>query len=354
LPTVTAADLKDFAASLLSAGGATDEEARVVANSLVGANLRGHDSHGVMRIPFYVGRVSEGILQPGSTLTIENETASGLVADGGWGFGQVLSIDLTERLIAKAGETGIACGTLRRSAHIGRLGEYAEIATAKNMIAMIIANTHGAAQRVAPVGGKRPRLGTNPLCIGVPNGKDGPFVLDFGTSATAEGKVRVKKIAGEEVPPGWILDPEGNPTTDPNQLYGDPPGTIRPMGGDQAYKGFGLSFMIELLCGSLSGGQCAYPDPPPPTGNCAMFVVISPERFAGMPHLQQEVGQLEGYVRTVPRIDGVDEIILPGDPERRTLADREANGIPLDAGNWTALTELAEKLSVTLPAADGV
>ncbi len=354
MPTVTAADLKDFAASLLSAGGATDEEARVVANSLVGANLRGHDSHGVMRIPFYVGRVSEGILQPGSTLTIENETPSGLVADGGWGFGQVLSIDLTERLIAKAGETGIACGTLRRSAHIGRLGEYAEMATAKNMIAMIIANTHGAAQRVAPVGGKRPRLGTNPLCIGVPHGKNGPFVLDFGTSATAEGKVRVKKIAGEEVPAGWILDPEGNPTTDPNQLYGNPPGTIRPMGGDQAYKGFGLSFMIELLCGSLSGGQCAYPDPPPPTGNCAMFVVISPARFAGMPHLQQEVGQLEGYVRTVPRIDGVDEIILPGDPERRTLADREANGIPLDKGNWTALTELAEKLGVPPLVVDGV
>src|SRR3569832_2672014 len=141
------------------------------------------------------------------------------------------------------------------------------MAAAQKMAAIVCANTHGAAPRVAPVGGKRPRLGTNPLCIGMPGGKEGPFVMDFGTSATAEGKVRVKKIAGQPVPLGWILDPDGKPTTDPNQLYGDPPGTILPMGGDQAYKGFGLAFMIELLAGGLSGGPCAFPNPPAPVGN---------------------------------------------------------------------------------------
>jgi uncharacterized oxidoreductase len=218
------------------------------------------------------------------------------------------------------------------------------------MAAIICANTHGAAQRVAPVGGKRPRLGTNPLCIGMPGGKNGPFVLDFGTSATAEGKVRVKKIAGEKVPDGWVLDPEGKPTNDPNQLYGDPPGTILPMGGDQAYKGFGLSFMIEMLCGALSGGQCAYPDPPPPVGNAAFFIVIDPSQYAGFEHLQSEVSSLEEYVRSVPRIDGVNEIFLPGDPEQRTLAKRSAEGIPLDEGNWNALLKLAEELGVTPPA----
>ena len=109
------------------------------------------------------------------------------------------------------------------------------------------ANTDGAAQRVAPVGGKRPRLGTNPLCIGVPGGKDGPFILDFGTSATAEGKVRVKRIAGDEVPPGWILDPDGHPTTDPNQLYGEPPGTILPMGGDRVRDLYARNLLYGLL-----------------------------------------------------------------------------------------------------------
>ena len=344
MPTVQHETLFRFAESLLRVGGALDHEAEAVARSLVGANLRGHDSHGVMRIPFYLGRVKEGILKPGAELAVVRESPSVLVCDGGWGFGQVLSRDLMTRLIAKAKETGVACGTLRQSAHIGRLGEYAEIAAEQGMASMICANTHGAAQRVAPVGGKRPRLGTNPICIGMPGGKDGPFVLDFGTSATAEGKVRVKKIAGEKVPAGWLIDSEGNPTTDPNDLYGDPPGTILPMGGDQAYKGFGLSFMIEMLCGALSGGQCAYADPPPPTGNCVYFVVMSPEAFAGMQHLSQEVAALEEYVRGVPRIDGVDRITLPGDPERNVLAQRTATGIPLDEGNWQALSDLAAEL----------
>lgn len=346
MPTFAEDQLTTFAQSLLSAGGANDDEAVIVARSLVGANLRGHDSHGVMRIPFYIGRVKEGVLKPGSKLTIERETLASLVCDGGWGFGQVLSRDLMQRLLNKAGETGVACGTLRQSAHIGRLGEYAEMAVECNMSAIICANTHGAAQRVAPVGGKRPRLGTNPICIGMPGGREGPFILDFGTSTTAEGKVRIKRIAGETVPEGWILDPDGKPTTDPNQLYGDPPGTILPMGGNQAYKGFGLSFMIEMLCGGLSGGMCAFPNPPPPTGNCAFFIVLSPDRMAGLDHLTSQVSRLEEYVRNVPRIDGVREIILPGDPERRMLAERRANGIPVDDGNWAALVDLAESLGV--------
>lgn len=350
MPVLQETQLLDFGVSMLAAGGANENEATIVGRSLVQANLRGHDSHGVMRIPFYIKQVQDGKLNAGSTLQVAHETSGTIVGDGNWGFGQVLSRDLMERLMEKAGEAGIASGSLRQSAHIGRLGEYAEMAAEKNMSAIICANTHGAAQRVAPVGGKRPRLGTNPICIGMPAGKGGPFILDFGTSATAEGKVRVKKIAGEQVPDGWVLDPEGNPTNDPNQLYGDPPGTILPMGGDQAYKGFGLSFMIEMLCGALSGGQCAYPNPPAPVGNAAFFIVINPQQYAGFDHLKTEVENLEKYVRTVPRIDGVDEIFLPGDPERRVLAARKESGIPLDDGNWNALLSLATELGVTPPA----
>ncbi len=350
LPIITRDALLDYAVSLLAAGGATDSEAKIVGRSLVEANLRGHDSHGVMRIPFYVKEVQNGRLHSGAELSVVHETASALVCDGGWGFGQVLSRDLTERLMKKAAETGIACGTLRQSAHIGRLGEYAEMATAERMTAIICANTHGSGQRVAPVGGIRPRLGTNPLCIGFPGGKEGPFVLDFGTSATAEGKVRVKRIAGQQVPAGWLLDPDGNPTTDPHQLYGDPPGTILPMGGDQAYKGFGLSFMIEMLTGALSGGMCAIPNPPPPMGNCALFVVMAPNQLGGEEHLAREVSQLETYVRGVPLKAGVDGIMLPGDPERRAMQQRLAEGIPLDAGNWSALSDLANSLNVAIPA----
>jgi uncharacterized oxidoreductase len=148
---------------------------------------------------------------------------------------------------------------------------------------------------------------------------------------------------------GWLLDPDGHPTTDPNQLYGDPPGSILPMGGDQAYKGFGLAFMIEMLSGGLSGGECSRPNAPPPVGNCAVFVVFNPEFFGGERHLQTEVARLEHYVRDVPCIDGVESIQLPGDPERRTLEQRKQNGIPLDEGNWKALLDLAAQQQVKLP-----
>lgn len=349
MPVISTESLQNFTKSLLLNGGANEEEASIVSNSLVEANLLGHDSHGVMRLPFYLGRVKEGILKAGETLQILNETPAAITGDGCWGFGQTVMHDLMNRLIEKASNLGVACGTLKRASHIGRLGEYAELAAANGMTSIICANTHGSAPRVAPVGGKRPRLGTNPICIGMPGGADGPFVLDFGTSATAEGKVRIKKIAGEQVPQGLILDPDGNPTTDPNQLYGDPPGTILPMGGDQAYKGFGLSFMVEMLCGALSGGPCAFPDAPPPQGNCVFVIVIDPKHMGGQEHLLNEITNLEKYVRSVPLKEGVDEIFLPGDPEKKTASSRSTNGISIDDSNWEALTKLAQELGVEVP-----
>lgn len=350
MPVINANSLIDFAAALFVAAGVGSREAKTVANSLIGANLRGYDSHGVMRIPFYVGAIRDGRVKPAQMLRIERETPAALVCDGGWGMGQVLARDLMERLIAKARAMGVACGTLRQAAHIGRVGEYSEMAAEQGMAAIICANGHGSGQRVAPVGGKQGRLGTNPLSIGMPGGKGGPFILDFGTSATAEGKVRVKRIAGQEVPLGWILDPDGNPTTDPNKLYGDPPGSILPMGGDQAYKGFGLAYMIEMLAGGLSGGLCSHPGAPPPVGNDALFVVLAPEHFGGSQHLASQISVLEPFVRNSQRRAGVEKITLPGDPERDLMAKRLVQGIPLDDGNWAELVKLAGTLNVTVPA----
>jgi uncharacterized oxidoreductase len=341
--------LTQFAQALFAAGGIGAGEAAVVARSLVGANLRGYDSHGVMRIPFYIAAVRDGRVKPGQSLEVDRETPAALFCNGNWGLGQVLARDLMDRLIAKARVTGVAAGTLRQAAHIGRVGEYSEQAADAGMAAIICANGHGSGQRVAPVGGIRGRLGTNPISIGMPGGKEGPFVLDFGTSATAEGKVRVKRIAGEPVPLGWILDSEGNPTTDPATLYGNPPGSILPMGGDQAYKGFGLAFMIEMLAGGLSGGMCAHPEAPAPVGNDALFIVLDPRLFGGAECLQKQIDVLESFVRETPRKASVDRITLPGDPERGLLAQREKEGIPLDDGNWGELVKLAETLNVAVP-----
>ncbi|HET6882670.1 MAG TPA: Ldh family oxidoreductase [Pirellulales bacterium] len=346
---VHAAELIDFATRLLAAGGVADDEARLVAKSLVGANLRGHDSHGVMRIPFYLDSVAKGELKPGAVFTVLKQSPTTLVADGGWGFGQTQATRLTQALIEKAQDSGTGLGTLIHCGHIGRLGEYCEQAAAAGLVSMVMVNTHGFARRVAPPGGKAPRLGTNPLAIGAP-AEPGPLVLDFGTSATAEGKVRVKKIAGQLCPDGWLLDADGKPTNDPNTLYADPPGTILPMGGPQAYKGFGLALMVEIFAGALSGGVTIRERPITQNGNCVFMLLVDPEYIGGHDHFASEVAQLCRFVRDCPRIDGVDAIQLPGDPERRMLDQRTKHGIELDDGNWRQLTALAEKLGVRVSA----
>ncbi len=162
--------------------------------------------------------------------------------------------------------------------------------------------------------------------------------------------MRVKKIAGQQCPDGWLLDNTGRPTNDPATLYGDPPGTIRPMGGDQAYKGFGLALVIEVLAGALSRGVTIREKPINQLGNCVFMLVMNPDEMCGQDHFAAEVVQLVSFVRDCPRIAGVDEILLPGDPEQRMLATRSRDGIPLDEGNWQALATLAAKLGVACPA----
>jgi hydroxycarboxylate dehydrogenase B len=348
MPIIPADKLAQFAIALLKAGGVSAEEAQIVAKSLIVANLMGHDSHGVMRIPYYLDGVAKGEIKLDAPFTTIKETSSLLQADGNWGFGQTQARRLIERLIAKARESGVALGTLIHSGHIGRLGEYCEQAAAAGMVSLLMVNTHGVARRVAPPGGKASRLGTNPIAIGVPH-PDGTLVMDFGTSATAEGKVRVKRIAGQQCPDGWLLDPEGRPTNDPNSLYADPPGTIRPFGGDQPHKGFALGLMVEIFAGALSGGVCIREKPINQIGNCVFALVIDPRQVGGGEHVAGEVLDLVNFIRSCPKVDGVSEILLPGDPERKTATQRRAAGIPLDEGNWTALTKLAVELKVPLP-----
>ena len=318
--------------------------------SLATANLRGYSSHGVMRIPFYLEMLKQGDIKSDVSLDTISNTASSLATDGNWGFGRLQAGRLLQRLVVKAKQHGVAIGTIRNCSHIGRLGEYCEIAANEHgLVSMAMVNTHGAARRVAPPGGIRPRLGTNPLAMGVPT-EGAPVILDFSTSATAEGKVRVKNIAGEEVPEGWLIDKDGNPTTDPATLYGDPPGTILPMGGFQAYKGFGLALMIDIFTGALSGGLCARETPITPKGNCVFFMLIDPTHLGGGDLFAREVAQLVDFVRSCPTKTGVDEILLPGDPETSNTQMMLANGILFDQGNWDKLLELAADLNVERPA----
>jgi uncharacterized oxidoreductase len=303
-----------------------------------------------MRVPQYVDFLRKGTFKAGVPLTVLNETPAVLAVDAGWGLGQVQTYRLLDRLMPKAKALGIAAGTLRHCGHVGRLGEYAEFAAKEKMALFAAVNSHGSGRRVAPPGGTEGRISTNPICFGTPTSTN-PVVLDFGTSAAAEGKVRAQFQKKQPCPDGWLIDSAGNPTTDPGVLYNEPRGSLVPFGGSQAYKGFGLGLLLDLLCGGLSGGSCSNPSfPLPGAGNAAVFVLFNPALFGGVEHFLQQTDGLTTYVRSCPTAAGVGPITLPGDPERNTKAKRLVDGIPVPDGTWELITKTAAELKVPLPA----
>ena len=349
MPTFPADSLTRLAESVFVAVGVPAEEAAVVAHSLVDANLCGHDSHGVMRLPQYVEFLRKGAFKAGVPLSVVSETPAVVCGDGHWGLGQVQAHRLLGMLIPRAKQLGIAAGTLRNCGHTGRLGEYAEAAARAKLAFIGCVNSHGSGRRVVPPGGTEGRISTNPICMGAPTTGD-PVVLDFGTSAAAEGKVRVLFQKQEQAPEGWLVDHAGRPTTDPAVLYTQPGGNILPFGGPQMYKGFGLGLLVDLLCGGLSGGSCSSPAfPLAGGGNAVVFLVLDPALFGGTEYFLQQTDGLTEYVRSCPRADGVAEITLPGDPEQRAKRRRLAEGIPIPAGTWALIAKTATDLGVPLP-----
>ena len=344
----TSQTLCNFLVRLFAAAGAPPDEAQRVAASLVESNLRGYDSHGVALVRWYLGQIKNGELVPAAAFKVLHETPALLAADGGLGFGQMQCGRLVDRVAAKARELGVACGTLVRCGHVGRLGEWVERAADQGLAALIAVNDNGVVATVAPPGGTQGRLSTNPIAIAVPTGA-APLVLDISTSAVANGKLRIARIEHRPVPPGWIQDAEGNPTIDPNIMLADPPGTLLPFGGDQAYKGFGLGLMFDILSAGLAGGFC----PPAPAGsqewNNVLLVAWDPSRCAGAGHFMSQADKLVAAVRGTPCKTGVDRIQLPGDRSAQTRVERSATGIPLAEEVWDQLTHVAAELQVAMP-----
>ena len=348
MPTFFAQPLIAFTQSLFESAGLPVADAMVVARSLVDANLCGHDSHGVMRVPQYLDCLKKGTYKPDAPLTTMNETPAILAADANWGLGQVQAYRLLDRLLPKAKALGVAAGTLRSCGHIGRLGEYAEFAAKENMALFAAVNSHGSGRRVAPPGGTEGRISTNPICMGAPTSSE-PVVIDFGTSAAAEGKVRAQYQKQQQCPEGWLIDNSGVPTTDPAVLYNEPRGSLVPFGGTQAYKGFGLGLLVDLLCGGLSGGACSNPAfPLPGACNAAVFILLNPALFGGVDHFLKESDGLSTYVRSCPTAAGVPAILLPGDPERNAKSRRLVEGIPIPDGTWELIAAAAREWNVPL------
>lgn len=355
MPTVEADALREYAQRIFVAARVPAAGATAVAEHLVEANLKGHDSHGVVRIPAYLQAVQTGRIEPEAEPRIEHETSTTAVVDGGWNFGQVVARFTMGVALAKAREHGVGIAVARHCAHVGRVGAYGEQAAAEGMIGIACVNNPGIGGIVAPFGGARARLSTNPMVFAWPTADpEAPFVLDMATSVAAEGKVRVARNKGAELPPNWILDREGRASRDPADLYPDEPGGPRgallPLGGTEGHKGFGLAMVVEGLAGALSGAGSTRPGSEGRGGNGVFMMAIDPDPLAGGGAFRETFSEVVEWVKEPPYREGVEEVLTAGEPERRSQAERTANGIPLDDATWRQIAEAAASVGVEPPA----
>jgi hydroxycarboxylate dehydrogenase B len=344
MPTLTFQELYDATQKAVLALGSPPEEAAVVAESLARANLAGHDSHGVIRVEQYAKMVSDGDIIPGAPTTVVREAPCTALLDGGWNFGPVVARRAIELAIRKAREYGTGTVSVRNSNHLGRLGEYTLLAANQGMICIGTVNNHGRGNLVAPYGGAAGRLSTNPISFACP-GPERPILVDITTSVVAEGKVRLKKNARQFVPEGWLLDSEGRPTTDPEDLYTDPRGALLPFGGSVGHKGYALSIMVDVLSGALSGAGCSFSSTCR-LGNAMFFTVVDIEKFVTREEFLEQVSILERHVKSSPLAPGFTEILLPGEPELRAEERRMREGIVVDDETWRQFVECARGFGV--------
>ena len=342
METIPAGQLESLTTRIFTALGVPQSDAAWVGRLLVRANLRGHDSHGVIRIPQYVGSIRKGETNPRPALTVLAETPTTAIVDGDLGLGQVVARRAAEVALDKAARLGLAAVGTRRSNHIGRLADYAELAAERGFVGLVWANAP-TAHSVVPFGGLSRRLSTNPLAVAVP-GPDGGVAIsvDMATSIVAEGKVRVKRNRKEPLPTGWAIDPAGKPVTDPETFYGPPRAGLLPVGG---HKGTALGLVVEVLGGILSG-EGAINERTGPVHNGTFLLVIEVARFLPLVDFTEQVADLVQWVKSASPASGVSEVLVPGEPEARSEAQRRAHGVPVEAETWRQIEEIAAELGV--------
>jgi uncharacterized oxidoreductase len=346
MPIIQAEPLKHFVQQLFKACGAPLEEAEIVADHLVSANLAGVDSHGVIRITQYVQEIRDGAMVPGAPVKVSKETATTAVVDGGWNFGQVAAQRSVECAIDKAREHHLACVLTQRCGHAGRVGAFTQFAAERGFIALAVCNSPRHGHFVLPWGGREGRLSTNPISFAIPTDFGYPIVADFSTASSAEGKIRLHRDEGRQLPQGWIVDAEGRPSTDPNAFYGPPRGAILPFGGDLGYRAYALSLLVEILGATLAGQDITIDRP----GNDLACIVVDVAAFIPLDQFRQLVTRLRDYLQSSPPAPGFEGVLLPGEPEFKRAEARRQNGIAVDNSIWSEVLDCARSLSVEPPA----
>lgn len=341
MPDFASHDLHRFARELLTASGSPDNAASLVADSLINANLTGHDSHGVLRLLSYLDGVRFGHVDPLAVPEVISESGATAIVDAQNGWGQPAMWLATTSAIRLARQFGLGASVVRRSYHIGRVAPYVENVASESMIGLAMAN---AAPAVAPFGGRSRIMGTNPFAWAVPRGHGLPPVcLDVATAGVAEGKLRVARAKGLPVPAGNIVDRDGLPSTDPQHFYDG--GALLTFGG---HKGSGIGLLVQLIGLGLAGLDTSIYDGPRGV-NGPFILAIDVTRFTPLADFTTLIdAQIEAFQACQPS-EGIDSVLLPGQPELSTRVTRQRDGVPIPDITWSDLARLAAEFAVVPP-----
>ncbi len=338
---IEAESLERIVERIFTAAGCEPSEALCVARHLVGSNLCGHDSHGVIRVSLYLDFIAAGKVRPGQRMTVVFESDTVAIVDGNLGFGQVIGEQAMDLLAAKAKASGLAMTAVRNSGHLGRLGHWAERLAEHDLVSLHFLNTTGYGMLAVPFGGSDRRLSLNPLSICVPVDGRRPILLDMSTSVVAQGKLSVARNRGDAVSPGTIVDKAGNPTTDPNEFFAG--GALLTMGG---HKGYALNVVVDLLAGALSGGGCTKPDETVLI-NTMTSIAVDPSPFTDRTAYFAEIERYLSWVAGSPPKAPDGRVLLPGDFEGETRVERQRDGIPLDDTTWGKMVDSGLSVGLT-------
>ncbi len=343
--TVTASALQTYCEAVLARCGVAASDAATVGQCLVYANLRGVDSHGVVRLPFYIERLRQGVVATHPVITVQRVARACVLVDGDNGLGAVIGNRALHEAVALAEECGIGLAGVVRSNHFGPASFYVEQAVDRGYIGLACSNV---APYMAPWGGKKPFLGTNPIAVGVPAGSEPPIILDMATSVVARGRIILAAQQGETIPVGWAVDADGLPTTDAAAAL---LGAVLPFGGP---KGSAIAFIIDALSGAWTGAGFdgdVYPlEDLHHTQNLGHVILVArADLFMPMAMFTKRIDELVRALRASPPASGVPAVLAPGDLELAMKKERQRNGIPIADEVWTQLKQLAQETGVAMP-----
>ena len=360
--TVSEASLRKFTEEVFTRLGMSPEDAAIEADVLLWANLRGVDSHGVLRIPWYVGNVDKGIMNPKPGIKVVRETPATVVVEADHALGPVVTVFAMNKTMEKARKTGIGWGFICNHTHQGAMGYYAQMASKNDMAGIVFVC---APPNMVPFGAKTAGISNSPVTIAVPAKKHRVLFLDMATSVVARGKIWLAVDKGVPIPEGWAVTKDGEPTTDPNQAA-----FFLPVGGP---KGSGLAMMCECLSSVIIGNPLLEPhlmgqkaEPKPDEKGAAkgshpdamarhvqnsVVAAIDIGQFTDAESYKEHIDNLIDGIKGLPKADGFKEIMVPGEPEEKTFDVRSKEGIPLPEGTIRNLTGIAERFGINLPAA---